>query len=89
MRYLQNPDIVVREEPGEVWLFFDPDTNQRRYSNAVGASVWELCDGTRDLAQIVVEVCAAFEGAPSDQVGADVRELLQNMEADHFIVRAD
>ena len=20
MRYLQNPDIVVREEPGEVWL---------------------------------------------------------------------
>lgn len=89
MRYLQNPDVVVREEPGEVWLFFDPDTNQKRYSNAVSARVWELCDGTRDMAQIVDALCAEFDGASQSDVQEDVRALLEQMTADHFIVRAD
>ena len=89
VRYHRNPDVVVREEPGDLWLFFDPDTNQKRFSNAVGACVWELCDGTRDLGQIVDGICAAFDGASPDEARADVRALLQGMEADHFIVRAD
>jgi len=89
VRYLQNPEVVVREEPGDLWLFFDPDANQKRFSNAVGACVWQLCDGTRDLTQIVDAVCAAFEGASPDSVAADVRALLQGMEADHFIIQAD
>jgi len=89
MRYLQNPDIVVREEPGEVWLFFDLDTNQKRYSNAVSVRVWELCDGTRDLAQIADALCAEIDGASRSDVKEDVRALLEQMAADHFIVRAD
>lgn len=89
MRYLQNSEVVVREEPGDLWLFFDPDMNRRRFSNAVGAYVWQLCDGTHDLEQIVDAVCAAFEGASPDSIAADVRALLQGMEADHFIIQVN
>ena len=88
-RYLRNPDIVCREEPFDQWLFFNPDTNNRRFSNAVGAAVWHLCDGTRDLSQIVQEICQTFEGVPLDDVTGDIAALLQSMEAEGFISRIE
>lgn len=89
MRYVRNPDVICREEPFDQWLFFNPDTNNRRFSNAVGAAVWELCDGTRDLSQIVWKICQAFEGASPDDVAGDIAALLQNMEAEGFISRIE
>ncbi|NLF77054.1 MAG: PqqD family peptide modification chaperone [Chloroflexi bacterium] len=85
IKYLKNPDVVCREELQEEWLFFNPETNQKRVSNVLGAYVWELCDGTRDLAGIVAAVCAEFEGAPEDAVVEDIRALLDEMTAEGFL----
>jgi len=84
-RYLQNPDVTCREEPHEEWLFFNPNTNQKRVSNVLGAFVWHLCDGAHDLAGIVATVCAEFEDAPEDEVTEDVQALLDAMVGDGFL----
>ena len=64
IKYLKNPDVVCREELQEEWLFFNPETNQKRVSNVLGAYVWELCDGTRDLAGIVQRQPGHARGQP-------------------------
>lgn len=84
-KYFQNPDVICREEPYEQWLFFNPETNQKRVTNVLGAFIWDLCDGAHDLAGIVTSVCAAFDGAAEDQVTEDARALLDAMIDEGFL----
>ena len=51
----------------------------------VAHEVLSRCDGAATLETIIDQLCAAFEGAPRDQVQADVQALLQDL-ADKGIV---
>jgi coenzyme PQQ biosynthesis protein PqqD len=44
----------------------------------VGARIWELCDGERDLSGIVAILCSEFD-APEKQVMADVVEFVAEL----------
>jgi hypothetical protein len=52
--------------------------------NEVGARVWELCDGTRDVDQIQGIIGAEFD-APLDVIERDVRGLLEDLAEDHLV----
>lgn len=51
----------------------------------VGAMIWELCDGTRALAEIVTLMCAEFE-APEATVRADVLEFVGDLRRERLLV---
>jgi hypothetical protein len=51
----------------------------------VGAMIWELSDGTRDLGEIVALMCAEFD-APEATVRADVLEFVGDLRRERLLV---
>ena len=85
LRYLRNPDVDLREEGEDGGLLYSPDTNQIRVLNASGLCIWELCDGSRDLAGLTGELSEAFDGVPHDDVHDHVLTFMNEMLAHGFI----
>lgn len=73
----KNTDITWREVNGEIVLL-NPKTGSCFGLQAVGASFWELADGSRSLDEIIrslLEEYAAEETTLTD----DIRELVAKM----------
>jgi SynChlorMet cassette radical SAM/SPASM protein ScmE len=70
--------VVLRAEWPDRGLLFDPATGREVGTDAVGASVWRLLDGCRDLDALVAGVRAEFAGVP-DTAGADVAAFLAGL----------
>ncbi len=83
--YIRNPDVVLREEDQEGGLLFNPDTNQIRVLNATGLLVWQLCDGSHALPDIVAALKESFDDVPEERVSSDVEAFVQDMQASGFI----
>ena len=88
-RYMRNPDVVLREEDPDGGLLFNPDTNQIRVLNTTGLFIWQLCDGSRDLPGITASVRESFDAVPDDKVTAQVKEFVDDMAANAFIVTVE
>jgi hypothetical protein len=54
--------------------------------NPVGARIWELLDGHRDLAAIAGTICEEFEVEP-ETAWADVDEFLRSLEETKLVER--
>ncbi|HZB33875.1 MAG TPA: pyrroloquinoline quinone biosynthesis peptide chaperone PqqD [Streptosporangiaceae bacterium] len=50
--------------------------------NGTGATILELCDGRRTVAEIVAELCARYDGVD----GAEVRRFLTRLVAQRTVV---
>jgi len=50
----------------------------------VGATVWELCDGSRGVEQLVEALCAQFD-APAEIVRADVLEFVDDLRRERLL----
>jgi len=83
--YVQNPDVVLREEDPDGALLFNPDTNQVRAVNRTGLFVWKLCDGSQDLAGIVAAMKESFDQVPEQEVADQVRQYVHDMVTAGFI----
>ena len=83
--YIRNPDVVLREEDEDGGLLFNPDTNNVKVINPTGLFIWQRCDGTQSLDEIVTALVEACEDAPADEVAGDVREFAQDMKATGFL----
>jgi hypothetical protein len=83
--YLQNPDIVIRDEDIGGALLFDPDSGQIRLLNRTGLFIWKLCDGVRDLEAIQAEMQGNFDDAPEQELRADIMEFIEGMLQAGFI----
>jgi coenzyme PQQ biosynthesis protein PqqD len=51
----------------------------------VGATIWELCDGSRSVGDIVTLLCAEFD-APESTVRADVLEFIADLRRERLLV---
>jgi hypothetical protein len=85
VRYLCNPDVVLREEDPDGGLLFNPDTNQIRVLNHTGLFVWKLCDGGHDLGAILAEINETYDGVPEDQVTEQIKTYVEEMVCSGFI----
>jgi hypothetical protein len=85
LRYIRNPDVVLREEDEDGGLLFNPDTNQVKVINISALFIWQQCDGTRNLDGITSAMQEAFDEVPTDQVAQDVREFVERMVESGFI----
>jgi hypothetical protein len=85
VRYLRNPDVVLREEDEDGGLLFNPDTNQVKVINQTGLFIWQLCDGLYGLDEIVQSLHQTFEDVPTNAVCQDVQEFLDDMSQTGYI----
>ena len=60
----QNPDVIGRIVDDEAVLVM-PQIGQVKVLNEVGAVIWELTNGERNIGQIVEEICVQFAVDPS------------------------
>jgi hypothetical protein len=58
-------DVAFRQV-GEDWILFDPGTLRIHPQDVLGALVWSLCDGTRDVKGIEAAVRDSFGIARKD-----------------------
>jgi coenzyme PQQ synthesis protein D (PqqD) len=66
---------------------FDVDVGSYYGLNQVGGRVWELCDGSRELSDLVAVIGDEYD-APLDVVASDLKELLDDLASENLIVDA-
>jgi hypothetical protein len=77
--YVQNPDVILREESDSGALLFNPDTGQVILLNETALFIWGLCDGTRTLADIMAEVAENFDDVPEAQLNSDLMSFVEGL----------
>ena len=75
---------ALSQRAGDTVVLLDPDSGEYYALEDIGALVWELCDGSRDIAEIAAVVCESYD-APTETVEPDVRELLAELGAARLI----
>ncbi|HLZ23947.1 MAG TPA: PqqD family protein [Ktedonobacterales bacterium] len=78
--------VVVKQGKNELMLL-NSRTGHYYTLDDVGITIWNLCDGTRTVSEIVAAVIQEYD-APAATVEADVLELLKDL-ADEQLVYAD
>ena len=66
---------------------FDVDVGSYYGLDEVGGRVWELCDGSRELSDLVAVIGDEYD-APLDVVASDLKELLADLASENLIVDA-
>lgn len=66
----QSPGLIISEVLDEL-VIYAPGSSQAISLNASARAIWELCDGTRTLDDLCVELSGAA-GLASDQLHEDV-----------------
>lgn len=84
-KYIQNPDVNLREEDEDGALLFNPDTDQVKLLSKTGHYIWKKCADGMTVKDIVTAFKDDFENVPVNQVKTDVEEFLNLMVESGFI----
>jgi len=76
--------IIVQKGAQEV-LLFNMDDGSYYALNEVGNRIWELCDGTHGMAEMVCMLAKEY-GAPAEIIETDILELLDDLRSKNLIV---
>ena len=75
--------LSQRAEDSRVLL--DPQDGQYYALDEVGGRIWDLCDGTRDLAAVVEELCREYD-TPAEEVEPDVLAFVAELAEGHLLL---
>ena len=78
---------ILAEQASDTQLLLNLSNGEYYALNEVGSDVWQLCDGSRSVREIVAAVGDEYD-APLDIIQADVLELLQGL-ANEGLVTTD
>jgi hypothetical protein len=76
---------VLTQRIEEAVVLLDTDSGKYYSLDEVGGRMWDLCDGTRTLRQLVAVICEEYE-ASVQVVEADVTELLTELTGENLVV---
>ncbi len=74
---VRRPGLVDVPVDGET-IVVDEESARLHHLDAVASAVWQQLDGTRTVGEVTAALVAAFD-APSDQIEADVRDLVGSL----------
>ncbi|MDQ3396353.1 MAG: PqqD family protein [Deinococcota bacterium] len=69
---------ILKQETPETLVLLNLDDGQYYALNEVGGRVWDLCDGSYRVSELVATICQEYD-APDGVVEADVLELLEEL----------
>jgi len=76
--------IIVQNGANEVLLFSMEDGSYYAL-NEVGNRIWELCDGTHGVAELIAILAKEYD-APAKIIETDVMEVLEELKSRNLIV---
>ncbi len=76
---------VLKQETPESVVLLNLDDGQYYALNEVGGRIWDLCDGSRSILEIVAVLCQEYD-APAETIEADVLEILEDLESAGLVV---
>ena len=76
--------IIVQKGSKDV-LLFNMDDGSYYALNEVGNRIWELCDGTHGVKQLVSILSKEYD-APAEVIEADILEVLDDLRSKNLIV---
>lgn len=88
VRLIRNPDILERQVDDTIFLV-NPDDDTIFYLNPLSAGIWNLLAEPISPSEAKRIVQQAFPDIPSDQITADVVNLLQELEGKDLARRHD
>jgi hypothetical protein len=71
-------DRILAQPNAESLILLNPEDGQYYTLDEVGARVWELCDGTHAVADVVSAIHSEY-AAPLSTIRSDVVELLDDL----------
>jgi Coenzyme PQQ synthesis protein D (PqqD) len=77
-------EIIVQKRSKDV-LLFNMDDGSYYALNEVGSRIWELCDGTRGVPQLVSLLAKEYD-APAKIIEMDILEVLEDLRSKNLIV---
>ena len=69
---------ILKQDADETVVLLNLKDGQYYALNEVGGRVWDLCDGSRRVQDIVTLLCSEYD-APRETLEADVREILEEL----------
>jgi len=75
--------IIVQKGSKDV-LLFNMDDGSYYALNEVGNRIWELCDGTNSVEQLVCMLSKEYN-APAENIETDILELLEDLRNKNLI----
>jgi Coenzyme PQQ synthesis protein D (PqqD) len=76
--YLRRKEQVIAQENSGTLVLFNMDDGQYYSLNEIGSRIWELCDGSRSVGQVVSILCEEYD-SPAEIVNRDALELLEEL----------
>jgi len=76
---------VVAQKATDDWLLFNVSNGNYYSLNDIGGRIWELCDGTRTVSQLVTALAAEYD-ASTEVLEKDIVELLEGLQEGKLIV---
>jgi hypothetical protein len=77
---------MAQEVEGQAVLL-DIESGEYFALNDVGKRVWDLCDGTRTVAQVADTICSEYD-VPADTALDDTGALLENLAGAGLVIEA-
>jgi len=83
--YPRRKQQVIAQKASNDFLLFNMDDGNYYSLNEVGCRIWELCDGTHSVQQIIDTLAQEYDEA-RDVLAGDVVEFLEKFLSDKLIV---
>lgn len=71
-------DGIISRPGQNTLILLDPRGGEYYTLDEVGARVWDLCDGSRSISDMVTTIVQEYE-APTETIQVDVLELLNDL----------
>lgn len=71
-------DEIIAQQASSAMLLMNMGDGSYYSLNEVGSRIWELCDGTHTVAQLVSTLAMEYD-APSQTLESDILELLDGL----------
>ena len=85
-RVQQGAEVLKQEVEGGVVLL-NPSNGEYYSLDEVGGRIWDLCDGTRTVTEVVALLHQEYE-VPLDVLQADTLELLQALADEQLVAES-
>ena len=79
---------VLKHDVSGSMVLFNMEDGQYYALNEIAARIWELCDGTRTVSDVVAVICCEYD-APAPTISEDVVDVLEGLRTDRLVVDAD
>jgi hypothetical protein len=84
LEYLRQSDHVIAQQAGTDLVLFHLESGQYYSLNELGARIWELCDGSRSLGEVVDCLECEYD-APRQVILDDCLELVASLKQDDLL----